>query len=343
MARIHTGPTDFSPKAERRGIQRAAIEIALNQLATNKEQHRPHDRFRIVNLPRGPSGSGPSVNGPGGPGTTGGGPSGSPIPPEVPLWLPLEPWKRPVELDTFEFIRNMILYRQWKDFDYQIARDRSIAQRPGKLQAPVNRLGPSMLPSGEDAKEILVRRKLSLGQIYSRLAVSEERAPRPLIQQLILNTRMALALPEGGAHPLLDEVELTKEHLDILQEIAEPSWHENRLEHADLAPDADRYDRQERTRLVQFECELHQIRDNLPIIDNIPWWRPAAAPAVGPAPNDIYQQIRYAGSLLSVDGMTLDALLLLINEPRVVANIPLWNIPESTRHLTAMHTAHRIQ
>jgi hypothetical protein len=279
-----------------------------------------------------------------GPGTTGGGPRGSPTPLEVPLWLPLEPWKRPLEQDTFKFMRNIVLYRQWKDFDYQVARDRSITQRRGKLQAPVNYLGPSTLPTGEDAKAVAERRKAYLAQIFSCLAIAENKAPRPLIEQLLLRIREALALPEGGRHPLLDEVELTQHHLGILQELSAPSWNEIQTEYAKLDPQSDQDAQQNRAHLIQFEYELHQIlpdRD-MSIMDNLPWWEPAAAPASSPNANDIFQQIQYNGST-SRTGLNLAGLSLKINSPRRRVGAPLYTTKELTTLLTAMHEERQIQ
>src|ERR1700710_1891726 len=139
--------TDFTGKAERRGVQRAAIELALNLLATNQEQHRPHDRFRVVKLP----------------------PKYKPPQEEVPLWLPLEPWKRPVELDTFKYTKVMRKYREWKDEDYQLACTRAVNEHLGYLPAPENFAGPYTMGSDKELAEIFKKRQNELVNIQSEL------------------------------------------------------------------------------------------------------------------------------------------------------------------------------
>ena len=134
------GTIEFTGKAERRGVQRAAIEIALNLLATNQEQHRPDDRFRIVEIP----------------------PPYQPQQSTTALSLPLEPWNRPIEQDPFKYSRRLTEYRQWKDSDYNLGRSQVINQNPVRLAPPLNYNGPFVAATGDDITEAVRRRQILL-------------------------------------------------------------------------------------------------------------------------------------------------------------------------------------
>ncbi|TAQ90789.1 hypothetical protein B7494_g844 [Chlorociboria aeruginascens] len=203
----------FTGKAERRGVQRASIELGLNLLATNQEQQRPQSRFRIVQLP-------PKYE--------------FPLPKEVPLCLPIEPWKRPVEQDPFKYTKIMREYRRWKDHDFDVARSYTILERPGTLPPPANYQGPFSLPSEAEFTEITALRQSYLARLCEKLLKANNKAPRPLLADVLrqvdlglhyeVTVPLALPIPE-----FYDEVPLEQKHLDTLMELAEPSWNEKQV------------------------------------------------------------------------------------------------------------------
>jgi hypothetical protein len=311
--------TDFTSKAERRGIQRAAIEHALTLLATNQEQHRPNDRFRSLDLP----------------------PQYRRTPKEVPLWLPLEAWKRPVEMDAFEFTKKMLAFRQWKDSEYDQARTRTVSERPGLLQAPINFNGPFTLHTANDLQEAARRRQLQLTLLYSRLGEAERLAPRPLIQQLLLRIQDGMNLDSGKNHRLWDDEDLTASDLEIIHELTEKSWDEERRPFSDF--DLGLSDQQFAS-LKEFEQDVDEYRHLLPL-----WTPPEVPPAnliTDPDDEALYRQASHNSDQPSQKFHAAESLKHEINTHRLVQeglNLHLWTNAEATRCFTAMHTASRIQ
>ncbi|KAA8576100.1 hypothetical protein EYC84_006262 [Monilinia fructicola] len=137
-SRYDTGTLNFQSKAERRGIQRAAIEMALNLLASNYEQRRPDDRFRRVVLPS----------------------PWQPPPPEVPISMELEPTKRPLELDTTYYTDLIYQYNQWKDDDWYDAREKIVKMFPGQVPPPANYNGPFTIPTMFEYQDVAAKQIL---------------------------------------------------------------------------------------------------------------------------------------------------------------------------------------
>jgi hypothetical protein len=252
---VHSRPkssraVDFSGKAEKRGVQRAAVELALNLLATNQEQHRPHDRFRRVKLPR----------------------KYKTPPEEVPLCLPLKPWQRPVEVDTIKYTKILRKYRQLKDNDYDIARIESMNEMSGTIWAPKNFTGPYTLSSNEALREEYKKRQYSLLRIQGSLFTAERNAPRPLIERLILliDDSLTCVTKGNGVHPDVDEESpLTPKEIQTLVELADPSWSENSIKYAESIPAIEANQPWSMARLAEFERNLGLI------LLEIPFWRPA--------------------------------------------------------------------
>lgn len=311
--------TDFTNKAERRGIQRAATEHALNLLATNQEQHRPNDRFRRLDLPA----------------------RYQRTPKEVPLWLPLEPWKRPVEMDTFEFTKKLLTFQQWKDSEYEQARTRTVSRRSGLLPAPINFNGPFTLNTADDQQEAARRKQLQLTLLYSRLGEAERLAPRPLIQQLLLRIQEGMNLDSRRNHRLWDEENLTESNLEIVEELTEPSWDEERRPFTDF--DLGLSDEQW-ANLQEFEKDVDEHRHLLPL-----WTAPELPPSIpitDPDDEVLYRQPKHNPAQPSLKFMSAEALKQNINTQRLLeefSNLHLWTNEEATRYFTAMHTASRIQ
>lgn len=310
---------NFTSKAERRGVQRAAIEHALTLLATNQEQHRPIDRFRRVDLP----------------------PKYQPTPEEVPLWVPLEAWKRPVEMDTFEFSKKMLAFRDWKDSDYDRARSRTVNERPGAVQAPVNFNGPFTLHTPEDLQEIARKRQLHLTQVYSRLGEAERSAPRPLIQQILFRIQEGMVLASAQDHRLADEEILSSFDIEIIEELTQQSWDEERIPYADL--DLGLSETQFAI-LEEFERDVDEHRHLLPL------WKPAEKPQSASITDSddeaLYRQIEHDPDQISTQSMPAGEFKQVINTKRLLeelANLHLWTDAETTRYLEIMHQANRIQ
>jgi len=311
--------TDFTNKAERRGIQRAATELALNLLATNQEQHRPKDRFRAIDL---------NVR-------------YERTPKEVPLWLPLEPWKRPVEMDTFRFTKKLLTFQQWKDSEYEQARTHTISRRSGLMQAPINFNGPFTLHTAEDHQEAARKRQLQLTLLFSRLREAERLAPRPLIQQLLLRIQEGTNLDSRRNHRLWDDEDLNESDLEVIDELTEPSWDEERrpFTYFDLGLSDEQL-----ANLEEFEKDVDEHRHLVPL------WTPPEIPLsstiTNPDDETLYCQPKHNPAQPSLNFMSAEAFNYKINTQRLLeefSNLHLWTNEEATRYFSAMHTAGRIQ
>ncbi|KAF4627606.1 hypothetical protein G7Y89_g10551 [Cudoniella acicularis] len=306
-------PLDFVPRAERRGVQRAAIELSLHLLATSQEQHRPNDRFRIVEL----------------------------LPPqrateeEVPISLPLEATKRPVELDTFEFTKKMLDYREWEDSDYDIARNRGKTEHPQQLiDPPANYNGPFTVANTDEVQEAIRRREYHLTQIYSRLVSAERSAPRPLIQSMLLRVQDGMDAQSNKSHPLFDTEELSNEDIELLIEITEPSWDKSSKLYSDVPSILSR---QELKELEEFEDNVNEI------IAEIPFWSPASTPVTND--QEYLRQRIYNRRERSRRGIEFNDLKQRVNTKRLNAGsteIHLWTDEEALKYLDAMRQASRI-
>ncbi|CZR56165.1 uncharacterized protein PAC_06053 [Phialocephala subalpina] len=218
--RLNTrGPANFSSKAERRGIKRAAIELALNLLATNQEQHRPLDIYRNLDLP----GKYYSID------------------EGVPLCLPLEPWQRPVELDPFHYTKKLTAFHQLRDSEYSIARTQQGNSHPSELPVPANYMGPIAPADKTDVQEAKRRWLTHLAQVNIRLQHANLDAPRPLLQDLLL-CYVGGSNPQRDPNDIRDQaVELTIDDVNLLNELAEPSWDEVSQEYSQPTPNTTGY------------------------------------------------------------------------------------------------------
>ncbi|RDL31180.1 uncharacterized protein BP5553_09969 [Venustampulla echinocandica] len=310
---------DFSGKAERRGIQRAAIELALNLVATNQEQHRPEDRFRKLELPS----------------------KYKPPPKEVPISLPLEPSKRPVEMDSFKFTKELMEFRHLKDLSYELARTRLIGERPENLHPPANLNGPFTVASTEDKQDIIKERQSRLTDLCSRLVEAEKLAPRALIQRILLRVQQAISRGLNQAHPLWDKDELITAGIDQLFEIAAPSWDGDRKSYDDLnlalTP-------QQKAELREFEQDVDEIRDILPL------WKPRE-PVTHPSEEQEYSEVelfqnpQHDHHQQSHKGMGFYPFKHKLNENRFNRRnneVHLWDDGKITTYLGIMRQANRI-
>ena len=315
------GLADFTTKAERRGIQRAAIEIALNLLATNQEQHRPDHRFRIVDLPT---------------------PYQPPLS-EVSLYLPLKPTETPLEQDTFEFTTKMFAYRRGKDVGYDVSRTHRVSQYPGQLQAPLNYKGPFTVSSEAELANLASKWSGRLAQVQAGMVDAVTRAPRPLMQQLVakvLEGAETSRLGNSKAHALYDDVPFTQEDLDLLLEISGPSWND------EIQPYRDNAGASEKRKLNEFDKDVDEVKQNLPV------WTPAPDASsdtnMDPDAAERFAQILYEPHVRSQKSISSQKLLQMINDRRVAragaTSTPhLWTESEGYRYLKKMYYTNRIQ
>lgn len=318
--------TDFSGKAERRGVQRAAIELALNLLATNQEQRRPLDKFRRVLLPL----------------------SHRPPPKEVQLCLPLEAWKRPVEQDPFKLTKMLLKYRKWKDHVFSAARTRAIDTVPGKLEPPINYNSPFTLASEHKLWVGVKNRVSQLIQIQATLINTGKNAPRPLIHRLatIINEALVLSSEDVSYVPVDQRGKLERRDLSILCSLCAPSWNEEWKAYSQVIPTIDNSADYNRKRLSEFERDVNLFLKELPL------WQPAnASQPLSKDPNDpkFYAQAPYNAEICSITGWSITTLVQnMINKNRQerakkLHKVHLWTDSEATIYLMAMHDAHRIQ
>lgn len=321
---------DFSGKAERRGARRAAIEMALNLLATNKEQHRPLDKFRKVEMPR----------------------EYQPPLPEVPMWLPIEPHNRPLEQDPFRITKLMLRYRKWKDDDYQVARTRAIEMMPGRLLPPINHNGPFMFPTEHDLYSVARERQKVLIAIQLSLIQAGKLAPRPLVHRLTTLINEGLVLPPNmKSHPLASkdgtEMPLERQDLDILRELTAPSWSEEERPYPNpsLFFEPGTTTQMDMIKLAEFERDVNMI------IHEMPLWSPETPPS--PRSNDqnapeFYMQRPYEASEGSTNGWDVDTIVEKVNADRTNRSqkcqpVYMWTRVEAIAFLQAMHEGRRVQ
>lgn len=288
--------------------------MGLNLLATNQEQHRPHDRFRKVRFP-------PKYQLP---------------PEECPLWLPLKPYERPIEMEPFEYAGLMRKYRQWKDYDYSTARERDMAKFPHEIPAPPNFNGPSTLTSEEEYREILTSVKDRLQRLHYSILQAQTKAPRRLLRRLLelIDEGMRNC---GADHPLLDDNLLEEKDIAVLRELTKPSWSEGFEEYTDVPRDA-------LPLLHEFEPDIKDEQ----FWSSIPYWETGRTRRDSSLPDELREH-GYDGSLpslkysLLVDDSKEGGLLQRLNAWRDTKDLRPWTIEEVTEFLLYMATAKRIQ
>ncbi|PBP26794.1 hypothetical protein BUE80_DR002325 [Diplocarpon rosae] len=335
---------DFTGKAERRGIQRAAIELALNLLATNQEQHRPVDRFRVIDTAR----------------------QYVPLPEEVSISLPLEPSRRQIDLDTFEYTKKMTAYREWKDFDYELARNRLIQDHARAtipdpdamtlddaesigivaqyLYPPVNYMGPVAAADSADWIKVRRERHAELSRIALRLSDAYTKAPRPLLQRLLVLMNEGM-LDNEKDHPLLDDVPLNKRGLDLLEEISGDSWAEGRIEYS---PPLETQRQNEGdpgvlSRLVEVPLAvIMDFEGYLAKLPNLPFWAPLRDdPALASADPAELKQPKHLQAIKSTLGLSLSEIQNAQSIYR--AGKETWKIEDIDGFLNLMRQHGRIQ
>jgi hypothetical protein len=306
----------------------------LNLFATNQEQKRPNDPFRILDLP-----------------------SQYQLPKrEIPLSLSLEPWNTPLEQDTFEFSKRVSAFRQQKDSDYRISSTHLAKETAGLLKAPLNYNGPFALPTGADLKEAARARLVHLAQIAETMGIANSKAPRPLMQRLLLRTiEGSNPAVDIRNHRFYDDEPLTKANLELLLELAAPSWNDERREYNEyMIPGiVDQWD--DTSRLEEFERDVNNVQ-GLPVwISSIPGepddrlysdhpYRFTQTPHYENLPTET--KVTTYG--IETQGMELTKLRQVINDNRLRRlgngrHPHLWTEAETLRYLQAMRSAGRIQ
>lgn len=321
------GKMNYTRMAERRGITRAAIELGLNMLATNQEQHRPHDRFREIDLP---------------------GEEYEPPQPDVPLTLPLDATKRPLEQEPFEYTNKMNAYRQWKDFDYEIMRMRKEESSDDLLSPPCNFNGPVVAADAVDVKAAANKKANRLLQVAGMLTEAEARYPRPLMQQLLL--RFHEGFVENLDQPdsmYWDTVPLTRNDIETLLELTQVSWDELSKEYNEETLGRDLAEG-DISRLEEFERQIHKtfrfgrFANGPREYGKLPFWTPPED-SLRNLGTGKFEQIRYDSSIASTQGLPLAEVQNAVGDSLVGSNCTPWNSDEVRQHLRDMHTTNRIQ
>ncbi len=261
---------------------------------------------------------------------------------EVPLCLPLKPEDRPLEQDPFEYTRKMLAFRQWKDFDYRLARLRTDDARGGSLPAPDNYKGPAAVASTNKFHEAVRSQVNNLASTHAALIVAVKSAPRPLLEQLLLLVDAGLHY-DTQPHRLADDENLTEDGLNLLEEISEDSWDEEKCEYGTAIPGLLNTS-EERGRLEEFEDDIAEITD-------LPLWQPEPKfePSNGPDSPELFTQIQHDPRVPSTRGMTGDEVRQDTGNRRMaetdgsVGTPHLWDLNTVTRYLRAMESAGRIQ
>lgn len=329
-SRYDTGTLNFQSKAERRGIQRAAIEIALNLLASNYEQRRPDDRFRRIVIPS----------------------AWQPPPPEVPISMELEPTKRPVELDTTYYTKLMFQYNQWKDDDWYDARAKITSLYPGQVAPPANYNGPFTIPSMFEYQDVAAKYLGNLTPTWNALLHTATEFPRSFLIGVLFRIQRGINFnPDRRARdPLYEEVngielKLLPQELGVLRELTEPSWNCHWLPYPPVADDREDMPRQI---LDEFERNI----EALPEADKPPYWSSGQEPNIPerlrmgnipPTQRDLRSITQYDPEIRSVNSIPLSELLERINRHRVNEFLPQWNLATARNHLKIMHQYHHIQ
>ncbi|RAL68312.1 hypothetical protein DID88_007042 [Monilinia fructigena] len=260
ISRYDTGALNFQSMAERRGIQRAAIEIALNLLASNYEQRRPDDRFRRVVLPS----------------------PWQPPPPEVPISMELEPTKRPVELDTQYYMDLIYQYNRWKDDDWYDAREKIVTMFPGQVAPPANYNGPFTIPTMFEYQDVAAKYLGNLVPTWNSIVHTANIYPRPFLTAVLQRIQRGINFGPGSAPQIYDslyeeangmELKLLPQELAVLRELTEPSWNFHWLPYP---PVENRDEDVPRQLLDEFERDI----EALPEAAKPPYWSSGKPPIV---------------------------------------------------------------
>ncbi|ESZ97265.1 hypothetical protein SBOR_2339 [Sclerotinia borealis F-4128] len=326
-SRYDTGTLNFQSKAERRGIQRAAIEMALNLLASNYEQRRPDDRFRRLVHP----------------------PPWEPPPPEVPISMELEPTKRPVELDTKYYTKVLAAYQRWKDDDWYDARDKIIKLFPGQVAPPANYNGPFTIPTMFEYQDVAAKYLGSLIPTWNALLHASNVFPRPFLTAVLSRIQRGVNFEPGRVVDLLYEeangmeIKLMQQELGVLRELSEPTWNWHWLPYPKVANEKEDMPRQ---LLDEFERDIAE----LPEANKPPYWTSGQPPELPqssaqnwPASQrDLRLISRYDPDVHSATSISLRDLLQIINDRRHSLNLPAWDVATARAHLETMHRYHHI-
>ncbi|KAF7949933.1 uncharacterized protein EAE97_003442 [Botrytis byssoidea] len=324
-SRYDTGALNFQSKAERRGIQRAAIEMALNFLASNYEQRRPDDLFRRVVIPS---------------------PWQKPLL-DVPISMELEPTKRPVELDTKYYTKLMVEYTRWKDDDWYDAREKIIQTTPGFVPPPANFNGPFTIPSMFEYQDAAAKYLGNLTPTWDALLHAANTYPRPFLTAVLSRIERGVRFEPGQGFDALNEVangmevKLVPQELGVLRELTEPSWNCHWLPYP---PVADANEDMPRQILDEFERDI----EALPEPEKPPYWvseKGPSEPPIGTYPlsqRDIRTVNKYDPRGKTTDFVPMLQLLQHINDHRTRQNLPHFDRVTARRHLTIMHEYHHI-
>lgn len=258
---------------------------------------------------------------------------------DIPLSLPLKPDQRPLEQDPLEYMRKMLAFRRCKDHDYGLAQPRINNDRLGSLPAPNNFKGPTSLATVDGMHTAASTRLNELASIQRGLIEAVKSAPRPLLQHLLLLVDAGLN-HDTIPHELDDNEPLTRDGIKLLEEMAEQSWDEARLEYGDIILGVENTP-EDRGRLEEFERDILELQE-------IPMWEPVPDSNLIDDDQPFYQ-IEHDPMVPSARRISGDAVRQATGNQRMAkvdgsAGTPhLWDLKTVQRYLRAMASAGRIQ
>lgn len=261
------------------------------------------------------------------------------------MCLPLEPWKRPLEQEPFDYTTKVALYQQWRERDYELARNKVLENVVSKYEVPVNYKGPLALADGDTAKEGARRLQAQLAIVALKLQEAYLKAPRPLLQELLLRFSDGLdpvSRAPVRAELLADNVEISQKDLKLLLELAERSWDELKTEIPPLL-EADRNEATIAER-VSFDEFVPSIED---LGELIPYWIPCPKGPPDPmAPNRRFIQPRHDPTWNpATQGIAFESLINIVNTKRQESVPPLvaWTSIQIRNWLQQLDAARHLQ
>jgi hypothetical protein len=261
-----------------------------------------------------------------------------------------------LEQDAFEFSKRLSAFRQQKDSDYGISSTYLSKETVGLLQAPLNYNGPFAPLTGADLKGAARERLVHLAQTAEAVGIANSKAPRPLMQRLLLRTiEGSNSAVDIRNHRFYDDEPLSKANLELLLELAAPSWNDEQREYNEYMIPGLINQWDDRSRLEEFEKDVNEVQGLLVWISSVPGepddrlhsdhpYRFIQTPHNETMPTE--SKVTTYG--IETQGMELTKLRQIINDNRLrrpgnTRHPHLWTEAETLRYLQTMRGAGRIQ
>jgi hypothetical protein len=224
----------------------------------------------------------------------------------MPLSLPLEPWHRPVELDTFEYTKKMLDFHRAKDIEYSLARSRENDINPSEILVSPNYNGPFAKNDVHDLEWAKREWLRELVGIFRALQDAYANAPRPLLQEVLNCVSHGFTL--DLQHPMYADPPLTRDEVRLIGELTQASWDDIQLPYPVLTSNTPGYDA-----ALAAQTELQAFEQELSLMD---WqdrtWLPANSQSLA-----LFEQPRYDAARDTIQGYTISVITQHINNCRL--------------------------